>query len=814
MTRLDVVGIGNALVDVLSHESEEFVVEHELEQRRDAAHRHRAAEQLYAAMSPATEISGGSAANTMVGIASFGGKAAFVGRVNDDQLGDVFGHDLRAAGVEYLTPPADGGEPTGRCLIVVTPDAERTLNTYLGASAKLGPDDLDDELVASAQVLYLEGYLWDEPEAKDAFRRAVRLAHDAGNRVAFTLSDAFCVDRHRDEFLELIEHEVDVLFANEAEITSLYQVDEFDDALQRVHDHCEIARAHAEREGRGDRDRATRCTSVDAAPGRRRSSTPPAPVTSTPPGSCTGSRTGTTSAPPGGSGALAAAEVISHLGAAPEGSLAELGAPAARDDARMKLPATAPATRRSTGRSPSSSTRRRSGECRPRLRARRVGAAARVDRADRGDLKIASAALKEMRHAFYVFAPYRAARKVAIFGSARTQPDDPLYEQTRELAAEVADRDWMVVTGAGPGIMEAGIEGAGPDNAFGVSIRLPFEAATSQFFDGDPKLINFRYFFTRKLEFVKESDGFVLLPGGFGTLDEAFELLTLLQTGKAQPAPVVLLDVPGGTYWQTGRSSSSEELVGTGYISGDDTCSCDHRRHRRRGRRDHAASTPTTTRCGSSTGASCSACSVAPTPDELARPERGLRRHRRARRDRDDRRIRAEIADDDHVDLAGSGSGSTGGTGRASGADRPPRTAIPASLTTPARRSLRIARPARALMARSMARRACKTLLSSASAWRRRRPRPREPVVGEVAQLLLDRPQPFDDLLGVSHGVAPPVLGQQFRRVADVEAGGTEVQAHPGFADTTSGSGAPAAGRMAATLRCADTAESSGCSAA
>jgi uncharacterized protein (TIGR00730 family) len=193
-----------------------------------------------------------------------------------------------------------------------------------------------------------------------------------------------------------------------------------------------------------------------------------------------------------------------------------------------------------------------------------------VDGADRGDLKIANAALKEMRHAFYVFAPYRMARKVAIFGSARTQPDDPLYLQTRELAAAVAARDWMVVTGAGPGIMEAGIEGAGPEQAFGVSIKLPFEAATTQFFDGDPKLINFRYFFTRKLEFVKESDAFVLLPGGFGTLDEAFELLTLLQTGKTPPAPVVLLDVPGGTYWETWQAFVTEELVNTGYIGPDD----------------------------------------------------------------------------------------------------------------------------------------------------------------------------------------------------------------------------------------------------
>jgi uncharacterized protein (TIGR00730 family) len=193
-----------------------------------------------------------------------------------------------------------------------------------------------------------------------------------------------------------------------------------------------------------------------------------------------------------------------------------------------------------------------------------------LDRADRGDLKIANAALKEMRHAFHVFAPYRAARKLAMFGSARTRPEDPLYRQARDLAAEVASRDWMVVTGAGPGIMEAGIEGAGSDQSFGVSIRLPFEATSSQFISGDPKLMNFRYFFTRKLEFIKESDAFALLPGGFGTLDEAFELLTLLQTGKAQPAPVVLLDVPGGTYWHAWLEFVSRELVGAGYLSPED----------------------------------------------------------------------------------------------------------------------------------------------------------------------------------------------------------------------------------------------------
>ena len=189
------------------------------------------------------------------------------------------------------------------------------------------------------------------------------------------------------------------------------------------------------------------------------------------------------------------------------------------------------------------------------------------DRADRGDLKIANAALKEMRHAFHVFAPYRSERKLAIFGSARTEPDSPLYDQARRLATAMTAHDWMIITGAGPGIMEAGLEGAGPDNAFGVSIRLPFEAATSQFIaEGDPKLVNFRYFFTRKLEFVKEAHGFAMLPGGFGTMDETYELLTLVQTGKSQPAPIVLLDVPGGTFWSAWRGFVERELVNGGYI--------------------------------------------------------------------------------------------------------------------------------------------------------------------------------------------------------------------------------------------------------
>jgi sugar/nucleoside kinase (ribokinase family) len=275
-------------------------------------------------MGPATEISGGSAANTTVGIASLGGTAAFVGRVNDDQLGAVFGHDLRAAGVEFTTPAATDGAPTGRCLIIVTPDAQRTLNTYLGASAQLGPDDLDDALIGRAQVLYLEGYLWDEPEAKDAFRRAAAVAHEVGNRVALTLSDGFCVDRHRGEFLDLIAHEVDVLFANEVEITSLYEVGEFDDALQLVRDQCEIAALTRSEKGSVvvTRDEVH---VVDAHPVIEVVDTTGAGDLYAS-GFLYGLTHGYDLGTAGRLGALAAAEVISHVGARPQTSLAALAA--------------------------------------------------------------------------------------------------------------------------------------------------------------------------------------------------------------------------------------------------------------------------------------------------------------------------------------------------------------------------------------------------------------------------------------------------------------------------------------------------------
>jgi uncharacterized protein (TIGR00730 family) len=192
------------------------------------------------------------------------------------------------------------------------------------------------------------------------------------------------------------------------------------------------------------------------------------------------------------------------------------------------------------------------------------------DDVDRLDLKITASALREMRMAFAAFRPYGDRPKVTIFGSARTLPDDPLYHQARRLAADLAAMGWMVVTGAGPGIMAAGMEGAGRENSFGVTIRLPFEEAANEFIHGDEKLVSMKYFFTRKLMLVKESDGFVALPGGFGTQDETFELFTLQQTGKSVPAPVVLLDTPGGTYWRGWLEFVAEELVGNGLVSPGD----------------------------------------------------------------------------------------------------------------------------------------------------------------------------------------------------------------------------------------------------
>ena len=191
---------------------------------------------------------------------------------------------------------------------------------------------------------------------------------------------------------------------------------------------------------------------------------------------------------------------------------------------------------------------------------------------DRLDLKITNAALKEMCEGFEVFAPYRHVPKLTMFGSARTLPTDPLYAQARDLARVLSAHGWSTVTGAGPGIMAAGLEGAGPDNAFGINIRLPFEQGANQFIADNPKLVSMKYFFTRKLLLIKESFGYAVLPGGFGTLDEAFELLTLIQTGKAEPAPVVFLEVPGGSYWKAWDRFVTEEVESRDLITPGDSC--------------------------------------------------------------------------------------------------------------------------------------------------------------------------------------------------------------------------------------------------
>ena len=193
-----------------------------------------------------------------------------------------------------------------------------------------------------------------------------------------------------------------------------------------------------------------------------------------------------------------------------------------------------------------------------------------LEGADRGELKLVSSVLKELRHSFDVFAPYSAVRKCSVFGSARIEPGDPAYTSAHDFASAMASEDWMIITGAGPGIMQAGHEGAGADRSFGVNIVLPFETGANPVIAGDPKLINFRYFFTRKVMFMKESHGFALLPGGFGTLDEAFELLTLMQTGKTALAPVVLLDPPGNTYWRRWLEFVELELLDGELISPND----------------------------------------------------------------------------------------------------------------------------------------------------------------------------------------------------------------------------------------------------
>ncbi|HEY6878644.1 MAG TPA: adenosine kinase, partial [Polyangiales bacterium] len=280
------------------------------------------ADHLYEQMGPAVEVSGGSVANSVAGIASLGGSAGYIGKVKGDQLGDVFAHDIRAAKVEFHTSKAQGGPATARCLILVTPDGERTLNTYLGACVELGPEDIDEDLLARSSVVYLEGYLWDPPRAKEAMLKAANVAHKHGRRVALSLSDGFCVARHRAEFARLIDDHVDILFANESEITSLTETSDFETAAAAMKGRCEIS--VLTRGARG----AVILTQD------QRYEVPAEPVAHVvdttgagdlyAAGFLYGYTHGHSPTDSARIGAIAAAEVISHIGARPASSLREL----------------------------------------------------------------------------------------------------------------------------------------------------------------------------------------------------------------------------------------------------------------------------------------------------------------------------------------------------------------------------------------------------------------------------------------------------------------------------------------------------------
>lgn len=316
--RFDLVAIGNAMVDVLAHATDEFIAgqeKHGMQRGAMALIDESRAVELYGLMGPGVEASGGSAGNTMAGFASFGGKGAYIGKVADDQLGEIYRHDMKAQGVEYATLPLLYGAPTGRCLILVTPDGQRTMNTFLGAGVHLGPGDIDRDLIAASSITYLEGYLFDPPQAKEAFKLAARTARDAGRRVALSLSDPFCVGRHRQDFQKLIEEYVDILFANEEEIKSLYEDDSFEAALARIRGKCEISVLTRSEKGAaivsGDQ-----VVTVKAEPVKVVDTTGAGDQYAA--GFLYGLTQGMDLAACGRLGALAAAEVISHMGPRPE----------------------------------------------------------------------------------------------------------------------------------------------------------------------------------------------------------------------------------------------------------------------------------------------------------------------------------------------------------------------------------------------------------------------------------------------------------------------------------------------------------------
>ena len=321
-TRYDVCGIGNAIVDIIGRCDDAFLEAHGAAKGHMQLVDAETVSALYGAMGPSVEISGGSGANTMAGIASFGGKAAFIGKVGRDDFGGVFAHDIKAAGVAFETPPSESDTPTARSLILVTPDGERTMNTFLGVSPELGSGEIDKAMIEASAVTYLEGYLFDRDEAKAAFGEAAGYAKAAGRKVALTLSDGFCVDRHRESFLGLIKNDIDILFANEDEITSLYSSSSFDDAVRRVSQDTQLAVLTRSEKGStvvsgGDQ------TSVAAAPVDKVVDTTGAGDLYAA-GFLFGHSQGLDHATSARLGSLAAAEVISHVGARPEANLAEL----------------------------------------------------------------------------------------------------------------------------------------------------------------------------------------------------------------------------------------------------------------------------------------------------------------------------------------------------------------------------------------------------------------------------------------------------------------------------------------------------------
>jgi len=325
-TPIAVVGIGNAIVDVIARADEAFLEKEALVKGTMALIDAERAEALYRMMGPGIEASGGSAGNTMAGIASLGGKGAYIGKVRNDLLGEVFRHDLTAQGVDFDTPAAKSGPGTARCLILVTADGQRTLNTYLGACVGLGPDDIDPAVVGAAQITYLEGYLFDPPQAQQAFHKAAAIAHAAGHKVALSLSDPFCVERHRAAFRDLVDGHVDIIFANEVEICSLYETEDFAAAAAAVRRH--VAIAALTRSAAGSIILAQGMEhSIAAAPVVR-------VVDTTGAGDlyAAGFLYGLTRGLPlptcGRVGSLCAAEIISHVGARPETSLLRLAAEA------------------------------------------------------------------------------------------------------------------------------------------------------------------------------------------------------------------------------------------------------------------------------------------------------------------------------------------------------------------------------------------------------------------------------------------------------------------------------------------------------